>query len=142
MADVLRPKERAEAGFAFLSVLLTLAALGLLGLAGSIGTQTELGIAVQHRSAKAALSVAEAGAAHAWSLIRATPDLDDILAAMSDELRAVFVLHDIERLTMAEIAEVLDLKPGTVASRLRRARKDFDQRVARLEAQQKGKGDA
>ena len=60
--------------------------------------------------------------------------LDGILAKMDDQLRAVFVLHDIEHLTMAEIAETLELKPGTVASRLRRARQDFEQRVARLEA--------
>ena len=53
---------------------------------------------------------------------------------MSEELRAVFVLHDIERLTMADIADALELKPGTVASRLRRAREDFDNRVGRVEA--------
>jgi len=65
---------------------------------------------------------------------RARQLLDEILARMSEQLCAVFVLHDIVRLTMAEIAEALDLKPGTVASRLRRARADFDQRVARVEA--------
>ncbi|MBW2456395.1 MAG: sigma-70 family RNA polymerase sigma factor [Deltaproteobacteria bacterium] len=65
---------------------------------------------------------------------RARELLDEILARMSEELCAVFVLHDIVRLTMAEIAEALDLKPGTVASRLRRARADFDKRVARVEA--------
>jgi RNA polymerase sigma-70 factor (ECF subfamily) len=65
---------------------------------------------------------------------RARELLDRILAGMSDELRAVLVLHDIERLTMADIAVALDLRPGTVASRLRRAREDFDGRVARAEA--------
>jgi len=65
---------------------------------------------------------------------RARELLDEILARMSEELRAVFVLHDIERLTMADIADALEIKPGTVASRLRRAREDFDKRVARLEA--------
>ena len=65
---------------------------------------------------------------------RARGLLDEILERMSEELRAVFVLHDIERLTMADIAETLELKPGTVASRLRRAREDFDKRVARVEA--------
>jgi RNA polymerase sigma-70 factor, ECF subfamily len=62
--------------------------------------------------------------------------LDRILDTMKDELRAVFVLHDIERLTMAEIADALELKPGTVASRLRRARQDFERHVARLEMQE------
>jgi RNA polymerase sigma-70 factor (ECF subfamily) len=65
---------------------------------------------------------------------RARELLDEILAHMREELRVVFVLHDIERLTMADIAEALELAPGTVASRLRRARKDFDKRVARAEA--------
>ena len=64
---------------------------------------------------------------------RARQLLDAILARMSDDLRAVFVLYEIERLTMAEIAETLEIKPGTVASRLRRAREDFDTRVARME---------
>jgi RNA polymerase sigma-70 factor (ECF subfamily) len=53
---------------------------------------------------------------------------------MRDDLRTVFVLHDIEGLTMAEIADALALNPGTVASRLRRAREDFNRRVTRAEA--------
>ena len=65
---------------------------------------------------------------------RARELLDEILERMSTDLRTVFVLHDIEGLTMAEIADVLELNPGTVASRLRRAREDFDRRVARIEA--------
>lgn len=68
---------------------------------------------------------------------RARQLLDEILGRMSEELRAVFVLHDIERLTMADIAEALELKPGTVASRLRRAREDFEKRVTRVEAHMK-----
>jgi len=65
---------------------------------------------------------------------RARELLDEILARMNEDLRVVFVLHDIERMTMADIAEALELKPGTVASRLRRARQDFDKRVTRIEA--------
>jgi RNA polymerase sigma-70 factor (ECF subfamily) len=57
--------------------------------------------------------------------------LDGILAAMPVDLRTVFVLFELEALTMAEIAEMLDLAPGTVASRLRRAREDFRARAAR-----------
>ncbi len=64
---------------------------------------------------------------------RARALLDELLAAMSDDLRVVFVLYEIEELTMAEIAQVLELPPGTVASRLRRARADFQSGVARLE---------
>jgi RNA polymerase sigma-70 factor (ECF subfamily) len=64
--------------------------------------------------------------------------LDDILARMSDERRAVFVLHELEELTMAEISRLLELPMGTVASRLRRAREDFESAVNRLRAKREG----
>jgi RNA polymerase sigma-70 factor, ECF subfamily len=60
--------------------------------------------------------------------------LDQLLEEMPFELRAVFVLYEIEELTMTEIARALELPMGTVASRLRRAREDFQTRVARLRA--------
>lgn len=60
--------------------------------------------------------------------------LDRILDAMSLELRAVFVLYEIEELTVAEIAESLAIPTGTAASRLRRAREDFSARLTRFEA--------
>ena len=65
---------------------------------------------------------------------RARELLDEILEAMQLELRLVFVLFEVEQLTMAEIARMLELPPGTVASRLRRAREDFAARVKRIEA--------
>jgi RNA polymerase sigma-70 factor (ECF subfamily) len=64
--------------------------------------------------------------------------LDDILARMSDERRTVFVLHELEELTMAEISQLLELPIGTVASRLRRAREDFESAVNRLRAKREG----
>ena len=51
--------------------------------------------------------------------------LQAILDAMPEHLRAVFVLFELERTTMAAIAEMLSVPPGTVASRLRRAREFF-----------------
>ena len=68
-------------------------------------------------------------------LRRARDLLDSILDQMELDLSAVFVLFEIERLTTAEIAAMLGVPPGTVASRLRRARRDFDRRVKLLEAQ-------
>lgn len=65
---------------------------------------------------------------------RARELLDEALAALPEELRVALVLHEIEGLTMAEIAQVLDIAPGTVASRLRRARAKFSEHVARLDA--------
>jgi len=69
--------------------------------------------------------------------------LDGILSTMPDDVRAVFVLYEIEELTMAEIASGLEVPPGTVASRLRRAREIFGDAVAQLQVaglQVAGKG--
>jgi RNA polymerase sigma-70 factor, ECF subfamily len=52
--------------------------------------------------------------------------LQSVLDALPLELRVVFVLYELEELTMAEIATTLELPPGTVASRLRRARETFE----------------
>jgi len=51
--------------------------------------------------------------------------LQELLDELPFDLRAVFVLFELERLTTVEIAEMLDLPSGTVASRLRRARELF-----------------
>jgi RNA polymerase sigma-70 factor (ECF subfamily) len=63
---------------------------------------------------------------------RARALLDEALAGMPLELRAVFVLFEIEEMTMAEIGELLTLRPGTVASRLRRARAEYAAALRRL----------
>lgn len=60
--------------------------------------------------------------------------LDAILATLPDERREVFVLYELEGLTGPEIAEHLGVPEGTVASRLRRAREDFQAAIARLRA--------
>ncbi len=65
---------------------------------------------------------------------RARALLDRVLAAMPLEQRSVFVLFELEELTTAHIAEILDLPVGTVASRLRRARQNFRAIVKRLQA--------
>ena len=48
--------------------------------------------------------------------------LDDALARLPDDFRAALVLRDLCELDYAEIAEVLDIPPGTVRSRIARAR--------------------
>jgi RNA polymerase sigma-70 factor, ECF subfamily len=63
--------------------------------------------------------------------------LDRILSTMDTDLRIVFVLFEIEEMTTAEIATTLKIPAGTVASRLRRARADFHDRVAMIENCQK-----
>jgi RNA polymerase sigma-70 factor (ECF subfamily) len=65
---------------------------------------------------------------------RAREILDAIVGTMPLELRVVFVLYEIDGLGTTEVAEVVGIPLGTVASRLRRARADFETRVARYEA--------
>jgi RNA polymerase sigma-70 factor (ECF subfamily) len=60
---------------------------------------------------------------------RARQLLDRVLDQMSTDLRTVFVLYEFEELSMAEISDALGIPRGTVASRLRRARSDFRDRV-------------
>ena len=59
--------------------------------------------------------------------------LQRVLNELPLELRVVFVLYELEELTMAEIAGTLELPPGTVASRLRRAREQFETLASRAE---------
>jgi RNA polymerase sigma-70 factor (ECF subfamily) len=61
--------------------------------------------------------------------------LDRILDELSPELRVTFTLYELEGFTGTEIAGLLDLPPGTVASRLRRARLLFNQKAARVREQ-------
>jgi RNA polymerase sigma-70 factor, ECF subfamily len=63
---------------------------------------------------------------------RARALLDQVLGRMPMDLRAVFVLFELEEMTMLEIATIVDIPPGTVASRLRRARQAFKEAVKNL----------
>jgi RNA polymerase sigma-70 factor, ECF subfamily len=55
--------------------------------------------------------------------------LDRVLATMEEDLRVVLVLTEIEGYGKREVAEMLEIPEGTAASRLRRARDDFKQRL-------------
>lgn len=61
--------------------------------------------------------------------------LDEVLRRLDDDLREVFVLCEIEELTAPEVAAVVRVPVGTVASRLRRARQEFAEQVRRLQAE-------
>ena len=63
---------------------------------------------------------------------RARELLDQVLETMTPDLRMVFVLYELEELSMIEISSALAIPQGTVASRLRRARADFRERVRAL----------
>ncbi len=65
---------------------------------------------------------------------RAIVLLDQALSRLNDEQRAVFVLSEIEGLSRLEVAEALDCAPGTVASRLARARVLFEEAALEIRA--------
>jgi RNA polymerase sigma-70 factor, ECF subfamily len=58
---------------------------------------------------------------------------DAALSKMNPELAEAFVLYEIEGLSSPEIAALLEIPLGSVASRLRRAREQFREAVARIE---------
>jgi RNA polymerase sigma-70 factor (ECF subfamily) len=60
--------------------------------------------------------------------------LDSVLDELPDDLRSVFVLFELQGLPSMEIAELLGIPVGTVASRLRRARELFRTAAKRARA--------
>ncbi len=64
--------------------------------------------------------------------------LDRVLAGLDDDARQVFVLFELEGMTVPEIASALEIPGGTAASRLRRAREQFDKSAKRLRAALEG----
>jgi len=68
--------------------------------------------------------------------------LDRVLDELSDDLRVCFVLYELEGMSSPEIAELLGIPIGTVASRLRRARDGFEQAASKLKAQLHSRGGA
>lgn len=65
--------------------------------------------------------------------------LDKVLSQMPEELRVVLVLHELEELSRDEIALALGWRPGTVASRLERARSEFSRLSARAVRERGGR---
>jgi RNA polymerase sigma-70 factor (ECF subfamily) len=61
---------------------------------------------------------------------RARALLDEVIDAMPKDVRPVFVLFELEQMTIAEVASMLGLPAGTVASRLRRGREVFEKKIA------------
>jgi RNA polymerase sigma-70 factor (ECF subfamily) len=64
--------------------------------------------------------------------------LDRILEQMPDNLKEAFILFELEDMSVPQIAELLSIPTGTVASRLRRARALFQKAVLDLRGQQEG----
>jgi RNA polymerase sigma-70 factor, ECF subfamily len=82
-----------------------------------------------------AMGRASVAPAQADELLRreALSKLDAALAAIDVGRRAVLVMHEIEEMTAPEIAQALGIPLNTVYSRLRVARQELEEAVARLE---------
>ena len=64
---------------------------------------------------------------------RAVSMMDEILSKLEPDLVTVFVLYELEEMTTVDIAKLLQIPNGTVASRLRRAREAFRNYAERAE---------
>lgn len=62
--------------------------------------------------------------------------LAEILDALDEDRRVVFVLAEFEQLTVPEVAKALGVNVNTVYSRLRLARRDYEKHLARIQARQ------
>jgi RNA polymerase sigma-70 factor (ECF subfamily) len=60
--------------------------------------------------------------------------LDALLGELDHDAREVFTLSEIEELPRPQIASILGVAEGTIASRLARARQQFDAALARRQA--------
>jgi len=65
---------------------------------------------------------------------QARAELDVILDQLALDLRAVFVLFELEEMSTNEIAALLEIPAGTVSSRLYRAREEFQTLCVRARA--------
>lgn len=83
----------------------------------------------------------ESGAVSPDALVdqkRAGALLASLLSGLSEELRSAFVLHEIEGMTLTEIAKIVDVPRATAASRVRRAREEFQRRLERHRKRSQG----
>ncbi len=72
------------------------------------------------------------------SRVEAVGVLDEMLMRLDEEQRSVFVMAEVAKMTAPEIAELTGAKLNTVYSRLRLARRAFDEALERWLTQRKG----
>lgn len=75
---------------------------------------------------------------HLTQELQARDLLDQVLDAMPNEERAVFVLFELEELSVKEVAEMLEVPPPSVIQRLRRARVVFRRKAKHLRDLRRG----
>jgi RNA polymerase sigma-70 factor (ECF subfamily) len=111
-----------------------------------VGTALRMAMAMGRKAGRMSLEQdMDVHAAQTTSAIdeQAAVQLCDLaLSKVDDDTREVFVLFELEGLSSPEIAALLEIPLGTVASRLRRARAQFRTVVARLERVMRREGSA
>ena len=61
----------------------------------------------------------------AFTSVELRPSVEDALATLTPEFRAVVILSDLEGMSLPDVAEALEIPVGTVKSRLFRARRQL-----------------
>ncbi|HEY0707011.1 MAG TPA: sigma-70 family RNA polymerase sigma factor [Polyangia bacterium] len=106
----------------------------LLGIAVRVASEARRSLRRRTARETAAAGTSEAVSTTPEEIARARQAralLDEILDGMPDDLRPVFTLFELEEMTMVEIATLLGIPSGSVASRLRRAREIFHAEAAK-----------
>lgn len=109
----------------------------LLSTAWRVAAETRRAASRRPAASDADVAELEAALPSAEELLdqkRARMALASVLSAMPQDLRMVFVLFEIEELTLPEIAAAAGIPLGTVTSRLRRAREVFQSIIKRRSA--------
>ena len=112
----------------------------LYGVTLNVGARTRRSLGRRREEPLEAAGERQSQAPNAEQLLEqreARELLDALLDEMPEELRVVFVLFELEELSTPQIAALCELPVGTAASRLRRAREDFEERSARAEARRR-----
>lgn len=71
------------------------------------------------------------------AVAEAVRTLHSILDSMQEERRKVFILAELEQMTVGDIAAAAGANPNTIYSRLRAARADFERAILRLRANER-----
>lgn len=87
--------------------------------------------------AEGLVAVGEPSPAELTEHAEARAVLHEMLEALDEQKREVFVLAELEEMTVPEIAEAIGANVNTVYSRLRAARRAFEQQVTRYLARER-----
>jgi RNA polymerase sigma-70 factor (ECF subfamily) len=87
----------------------------------------------RHGNVPLAHGASEHASSHPEAIYTMRRELAQALARLDDDARAVLVMHELEGLTVPEIAVIVSVPLNTVYSRLRLARAAFERAVAETE---------